>query len=150
MLHLLYSLGEDDYRLSGDGWFEHQLDLTCLNNEFSKRVVLEIDKSEVVSENLIISPILGAIPPSMISGGSKTLITMMYDPSVKFDLAAMGDNCFRFLAEICSIKDIFVCSDGLRLLYKNGFYGDIYIDNNDTIVKCDLDLAIVYDEVKQW
>ena len=43
-------------------------------------MIRDVDQSEVVGEQLIQSPVLGAIPPAQLSGGVKTLILIYKDP----------------------------------------------------------------------
>lgn len=47
-----------------------------LTKPLSKEIIQDVDKSEVVSANLIDSPVLGAISPKELSGGVKTLLLM--------------------------------------------------------------------------
>ena len=151
MLHL-YIGDKKEYYLSGDKVFDYKFDKSKLMEDFSKEVIRTIDKSEVVSEHLIISPVLGAIPPSYLSGGSKTLIMLMY-ADFKFYIEAMGDNCFPLLKRICDKKEIYMCSTCYRPLFEYGFdkfeYGfeRIHILNEDKIVtnsKDYLDIEIKY------
>ena len=144
MLHL-YIGDKKEYYLSGDKVFDYKFDKSKLMEDFSKEVIRTIDKSEVVSEHLIISPVLGAIPPSYLSGGSKTLIMLMYD-DFKFYIEAMGDNCFPLLKRICDEKEIYMCSTCYRPLFEYGFE-KVHILNEDKIVtnsKDYLDIEIRY------
>lgn len=144
MLHL-YIGDKKEYYLSGDKVFDYKFDKSKLMEDFSKEVIRTIDKSEVVSEHLIISPVLGAIPPSYLSGGSKTLIMLMY-ADFKFYIEAMGDNCFPLLKRICDKKEIYMCSTCYRPLFEYGF-DKVHILNEDKIVtnsKDYLDIEIKY------
>lgn len=144
MLHL-YIGDKKEYYLSGDKVFDYKFDKSKLMEDFSKEVIRTIDKSEVVSEHLIVSPILGAIPPSYLSGGSKTLIMLMY-ADFKFYIEAMGDNCFPLLKRICDKKEIYMCSTCYRPLFEYGFE-KVHILNEDKIVtnsKDYLDIEIRY------
>lgn len=42
-------------------------------NDWAKRVIKEIDKSDLVAPKVVESPILGQIPYTWISGGAKLL-----------------------------------------------------------------------------
>lgn len=138
MLKLYY--GElEGTKYTGDGWFENQLGAEYLETEFSKSVVKRIDKSDVYDKNLIISPILGGIPPERLSGGTKTLICIKYTDWV-FSITAMGENCYPILAEIAKEKDIVLTCDRTMALYLYGFFGDIYIENSGKVVNNDKDL----------
>ena len=129
----------DNVKYTGDGWFENQLGCEYLETEFSKSVIKRIDKSEVYDRNLIISPVLGGIPPERLSGGSKAIICIKYTDWI-FSITAMGENCYPILAEIAKEKDILMTCDRTMSLYMYGFYGDIYIDNTGRVVDNDKDL----------
>lgn len=87
-----------------DGWFDY----ANLMTEFSKRIVLEIDQSRVVSQRYIDSPVLGAITPKDLSGGVKLLLLLMYNDIVS-EYDYLGENCYRALGEIAIQKDITLC-----------------------------------------
>ena len=108
-----------DELLSCSDYFDDWVIGDCLNEDFPKWVVSEIDKSELVSQNLVISPVLGAMPVSGISGGAKSLITLMYASKI-VSLSAMGDNCFPLLWQIGEKKDITVTCSSFRDLYTYG------------------------------
>ncbi|MDO4371498.1 MAG: DUF4869 domain-containing protein, partial [Clostridia bacterium] len=52
-------------------YFQNQYRDNWITKPLSREMILDIDKSEVVSENLIQSPVLGAISPNQLSGGVK-------------------------------------------------------------------------------
>lgn len=108
-----------DELLSCSDYFDDWVVGGCLNEDFSKRVVLDIDKSELINQNLVISPVLGSIPVSDISGGAKSLITLMFTDKI-VSLSAMGDNCFSLLWQLGEKKDITVTCSSFRDLYAYG------------------------------
>lgn len=132
---------------SGNGWFDNQIDQEVLLTDFSKKVIKEIDKSEVVGKNLIVSNILGPIPPRSLSGGVKSLMILMYSDYI-VKLSAMGDNCFKYLSEIAEVKDIVMCTSSSRLLYNNGFKGKIFILNDGSYVCNDTEFMDKYADLK--
>jgi hypothetical protein len=71
-----------------------------------KAMIKDVDKSEVVSGNLINSPVFGAIPPKDLSGGVKTLIMASHDESRIYNLTSCGDNCAKWAIELAKDKDI--------------------------------------------
>lgn len=85
---------EDNYE---DEWFD---------DTFVKDLVMEIDSSEVVSANLIISPILGPINYERLSGGVKVLIMLYKMPEMEQWASSCGDNCFPAMARIGNIQDV--------------------------------------------
>ena len=66
-------------------YFQNQYKDSWITKPLSREMILDIDKSEVVSENLIQSPVLGAISPNQLSGGVKTLILMANDKGHVFN-----------------------------------------------------------------
>ena len=80
-----------------DQWFE---------DDFAKRVIKSVDKSEVLDTHLIKSPVLGLIPPVMLSGGTKTLLLIKNNPELVFNASTCGDNCARFILELARQRDV--------------------------------------------
>ena len=119
--------------LSGNGYFDRQIDECCIETDFGKRVIKEIDGGEVYDRNLIISKVLGGIPPERLSGGTKSLLILMNSDKI-IDLASMGDNCLPFLADIAKVKDITVCTDTYRKIFKDSTLDKVHILNDDSIV----------------
>ncbi len=70
-------------------------------------MIRDIDKSEVISEHLIQSPVLEPISTKELSGGVKTLILMAFDESGKiFNASLCGDNCAKWIVEIAKRKEL--------------------------------------------
>lgn len=68
-------LGFDwDANRNPDMYFNNTYREEWLDNELVKRMVKDIDRSEVVSRHCINSPVLGQIAPERLSGGVKGLI----------------------------------------------------------------------------
>ena len=82
-------------------YFQNQYRDDWLTKHLSKEIILDVDKSEVVSANLIDSPVLGAISPKELSGGVKTLLLMANDKSGKvFNASTCGDNCAKWILQL--------------------------------------------------
>nr|WP_330419333.1 DUF4869 domain-containing protein [Lachnospira eligens] len=79
-------------------------------------MIKDIDKSEVLGENCIESPILGQISPKDLSGGAKTLMLIYNNPNLVINASACGDNCVKWLLQMAEEKDIFI-----RLLHNMNF-----------------------------
>ena len=77
-----------------------------LEDPLVKEMIRDVDKSEVISSSIIDSPILGPIPPVTLSGGVKTLILLLKEDSVKFNITSCGDNCAKWVKHISELKDI--------------------------------------------
>ncbi len=71
-----------------------------ITDEFGRAVISDIDKSEVIGENLIRSPVLGDISPLQLSGGVKTLILMKHYPRRIFNASRCGDNCAKWILRL--------------------------------------------------
>lgn len=101
-------------------------------DEFCKKMILDIDKSEVISERIIESPVFGGITPRELSGGVKTLILIYNVRDKVFNASTCGDNCAKWLLEMGKISDITI---NLRHLmdFGNGEF-QIEIMNNGKIV----------------
>ena len=72
-------------------------------------MIKNIDKSDVLSTQVIISPFLGSISPQELSGSVKTLILMRFDDSGKvFNASVCGDDCAKWIYEISKEKDLII------------------------------------------
>ena len=91
-----------------DLYFDNTYEDEWLEDSISKEMVRDIDKSELVSPNLVISPVLGSISINRLSGGVKTLIQIAHDPDHIYNASACGDNCAAWLLRISEGKDVLV------------------------------------------
>lgn len=87
-------------------YFDNTYEEDWLTNDLSKKIILDIDKSEVIGPECINSPVLGAITPTKISGGSKTLILINNVSDMIFNASTCGDNCAKWLLLMGKEKDI--------------------------------------------
>lgn len=71
-----------------------------ITKPLSKEMIADVDRSKVVSANLIESPVLGPISPLQLSGGVKTLMLMDNEPDQVFNASTCGDNCAKWILEI--------------------------------------------------
>lgn len=76
-----------------------------ITDEFSKKMIKDVDKADVLSPNAIDSKALGVIPVKQLSGGVKTLLLLQHDPSKIFNVSTCGDNCAKWIFEIAKIVD---------------------------------------------
>lgn len=84
----------------------YEADWICENE--TKQMILDIDKSKVLSNRAIESPILGIIPPTSLSGGVKTLILISHISDKIFNASNCGNNCASWLLKLGKEKDITV------------------------------------------
>ena len=113
-------------------YFKNTYEDDWITDELSRKMIQDVDNSNVISERVIESPVLGAITPKELSGGVKTLILINNCPDKIFNASACGDNCAKWLLEIGKEKDITV---NLRHIMDFGEASfDIHIQNTDQIV----------------
>lgn len=100
MLHIFFGeMPEAIYNT--DVYFQNQYQERWLTKPLSKEIILDIDKSQVISANLIESPVLGPISPKELSGGAKTLLLLANDKSGKiFNTSTCGDNCAKWILQL--------------------------------------------------
>lgn len=126
-------------------YFINQYEDAWLETDLAKKMIKDIDKSEVVGPHLIQSPVLGPISPRELSGGVKTLLLLAFDKSRKiFNATACGDNCAKWILKISQDKDVTI-SLHHSMNFGNGEYA-IKILNNGRIVHNQEEwLDVVYD-----
>ena len=134
MLKIYFGSMEDEVR-SASSYFDIIYDPKWLNDDLNRKMILDVDKSTVISENIIQSPVLGTIPPQWLSGGVKALICMNSDDSgYIFNLSNCGDNCAKWVIKIAEKKYLTV-----TLHHYMNFDGvknfKAYIINTDKIVE---------------
>lgn len=88
-------------------YFDNRYEDEWITDSLSVKMIKDVDKSDVVSERLIQSPVLGPISVKEISGGVKTLILMAFDDSGRiFNASACGNNCAKWILEIGKREDV--------------------------------------------
>ena len=107
MLHIVF--GEcKDVIYNTSLFFKNKYESEWLTEEQTKQMILDIDKSKVLSDGAIESPVLGIIPPTNLSGGVKTLILIDHIQDKIFNASNCGDNCANWLLKIAEQKDVTV------------------------------------------
>lgn len=81
-------------------YFRHRYLDSWITEQFSKDIIADIDKSEVISSSTISSPVLGSISPLQLSGGVKALMLMKHFPGKVFNASNCGDNCAKWILEL--------------------------------------------------
>lgn len=112
-------------------YFKNTYQEQWLRDDFAKRVIKAVDKSEVLDTHLIKSPVLGLIPPAMLSGGTKTLLLIKNNPDMVFNASTCGDNCAKYILEIARERDITI---NLRHIMRFGKRFKARILNDDVLV----------------
>lgn len=99
MLTIIYGDAKDSvYNTSV--YFKNTYESEWFDSELVKRIIKDVDDSEVLSGECINSPVLGQIPPERLSGGVKTLLLMLNEPDKIFNASTCGDNCAKWILEI--------------------------------------------------
>lgn len=105
MLTIIYGDAKDSvYNTSV--YFKNTYESEWFDSELVKRIIKDVDDSEVLSGECINSPVLGQIPPERLSGGVKTLLLMLNEPDKIFNASTCGDNCAKWILEIGKNMDL--------------------------------------------
>lgn len=89
-------------------YFQNQYQDSWITKPLSREMILDVDKSEVVSAELIQSPVLGAISPRELSGGVKTLLLMANDKKHIFNASTCGDNCAKWILRLAQKEKLVI------------------------------------------
>lgn len=130
---------EANYISNPDMFFDNTYEDKWLESDLAKDIVKDIDKSDLEGPNLVVSPILGSIPVTRISGGAKTLIQIAFDSDHIFNASVCGDNCAKWLLKIGNDKDIVVRMGHVMHFPEESF--DIKIANTGDIVHTPYELV---------
>ena len=87
-------------------YFKNSYETEWLETELAKRIIKDVDESEVLSGECINSPVLGQISSERLSGGVKTLLLILNEPDKIFNASTCGDNCAKWILEIGKLKDV--------------------------------------------
>lgn len=113
-------------------YFKNSFEESWITSELAKQIIKDIDKSEVISGNLINSPVLGPITPTSLAGGTKTLLLILNEPEKIFNASTCGDNCAKWILEIAENMDITINLRHLMDFGRNNF--KMLVLNNNTEV----------------
>ena len=105
MLNIYYGkMPEAIYNTSS--YFSNTFQKTWLDDPYIRRMIKNVDKSEVIDDYLIKSKALGMIAPSQLSGGVKTLILTYFMPDKIFNASTCGDNCAPWILKIAETRKV--------------------------------------------
>ena len=114
-------------------YFKNTYRDSWITNPLSVQMIKDVDKSDVVSESVIESPVLGSITPLALSGGVKTLMLVKFDREHVFNASTCGDNCAKWLLKIAENRKVVINLHHVMDFGKGPF--KIKVLNNGTIVK---------------
>ncbi len=114
-------------------YFKNTYRDSWITNPLSVQMIKDVDKSDVVSESVIESPVLGSITPLALSGGVKTLMLVKFDREHVFNASTCGDNCAKWLLKIAENRKVVINLHHVMDFGKGPF--KIKVLNNGIIVK---------------
>ena len=130
---------KENYISNPDLYFDNTYEDEWLESKLAKEIVMDIDKSELISANLVISPVLGSIPVNRISGGAKTLIQIANDSEHVYNASACGDNCASWLLKIAEGKDVLIRLGHIMHFSEESF--SIKVENSNCVVHSQKELV---------
>lgn len=126
-------LGEMDYVLHNvETYFKNQMDYSWLEDEFAKEVIADVDKSEVLSSHCISSPVLGQIPPTALSGGTKALLLMKNQHDRVINASNCGDNCAKWILKLGRMQELTINLNHIMDFGEEEFEAEIL--NDGTVI----------------
>ena len=87
-------------------FFKNQMEYSWLESDIAVKIIEDVDKSIVESPQCIRSEVLGQIPPTRLSGGTKALLLIWNVDDRIVNASNCGDNCAKWLLEFGKQKDI--------------------------------------------
>ena len=121
-------------------YFKNRFNPQWMEDERTVKMIKDVDKSDVLGNGAVSSPVMGIIAPVSLSGGVKTLILIDQISDKVFNASNCGDNCARWLLEMGKEKDVVI---NLRHLmdFGDGEF-DVEIMNTGETVHNMYDLAV--------
>lgn len=113
-------------------YFKNVYEDSWITDPFAKEMILDVDKSIVLGNAVIDSPVLGKISPTALSGGVKTLILIKNEPEKIFNASTCGDNCAKWILKMAEDRDVTINLRHLMNFGKGPF--EIRILNTNQIV----------------
>ena len=87
-------------------YFKNTYQEDWITDDFAREIIKGVDRSEVLDKQLIKSPVLGMIPPTLLSGGTKTLLLIKNCPDMVFNASTCGDNCAKYILKLAKERDV--------------------------------------------
>jgi hypothetical protein len=132
MLNIFYG-DMEDVIFNTSVYFKNTYEPEWIVSDLARKIILDVDKSEVIESECIKSPVLGMIPPERLSGGTKTLLLVLNEPDKIFNASnCCGDNCAKWFLTFGKMQDVTINLRHLMNFGKAPF--DINILNTNQIV----------------
>ena len=87
-------------------YFNNTYKDSWITNPLAKEMIYAVDKSEVIDERTILSPVFGNMVPKKLSGGVKTLLLIAFDRKHVFNASTCGDNCAEWILKIAEKRKV--------------------------------------------
>lgn len=112
-------------------FFNHTYEDEWLYDKDVIQIVKDIDNSELKGQ-CVISPALGSIAVTQISGGVKALILLLKSSDdFKLDFTSIGQNCVSWLVDIVKRRDIMVYMNGIDLTFRGYSIKALCLNDNE-------------------
>ncbi len=125
-------------------YFKNRFNPQWMEDERTREMIKDIDKSEVLGNGAVSSPVMGVIAPVSLSGGVKTLILIDHIPDKVFNASNCGDNCAEWLLKLGKEKDVTINLRHIMEFGDDDF--DIEVLNTGETVHNMFDLAVIAGE----
>ena len=87
-------------------YFKNVYEDEWITDPVAREMILDVDKSIVLDNAVIDSPVMGKITPTSLSGGVKTLILMKNERSRIFNASTCGDNCAKWIRKLAETDEL--------------------------------------------
>ncbi len=91
-------------------FFQNTYKDSWIASPLAAEMIADVDRSRVVTPQIIESPVLGMITPLQLSGGVKTLLLIANDKSGKhvFNASTCGDNCAKWILRLAQSRKVVI------------------------------------------
>lgn len=113
-------------------YFKNVYEDEWITDPVAREMILDVDKSIVLDNAVVDSPVMGKIAPTELSGGVKTLILMKNERSKVFNASTCGDNCAKWILKLADMDELTINLRHLMNFGKGTF--DIRIMNTNQVV----------------
>ena len=116
-------------------FFKNTYKDSWIASPLAAEMIADVDRSRVVTPQIIESPVLGMITPLQLSGGVKTLLLIANDKSGKhvFNASTCGDNCAKWILRLAQSRKVVINLRHLMDFGNDAFKAKVL--NNGRIVR---------------
>ncbi len=108
MLRVFFGSREDEI-YNTEVYFYNQYDKNWVMDDFARKIIKDIDSSDVYGPEEIQNDVFGKFGAMELSAGVKTLLLIQNQPKKVFNISNCGDNCAKYILELAEKRDITVC-----------------------------------------